>query len=198
MMRNRLLALAAALALAACSTPEVYYRLSADGPAPSNTSGFALGVGPVVLPDYIDRGELVFQSEANRFEVPYEHRWAGSLRETTTRVLGTNLARRLGTGNLHLYPWDPGTPLRYQVRVEVRQFHAVSGGDAILQCTWRIEDKQSDKVVLRQAGNFTEPVRGNGYEAVVAAESRLLSQLAAAIAASFPRGQPAGRRITPL
>ena len=111
-MKIRIVSVAAALSLAACSTPEVYYRLNSDGPAPTNTTGIALGVGPVVLPDYIDRGELVFQSEANRFEVPYEHRWAGSLRETTTRVLGTNLARRLGTGNLHLYPWDPGTPLR--------------------------------------------------------------------------------------
>ena len=188
-MKPRILSIAAALAFAGCSAPEVYYRLSADGPAPTNASGIALGVGPIVLPDYIDRGELVFQSEANRFEVPYEQRWAGTLRETTTRVLGTNLARRLGTGNLHLYPWEPGTPLRYQVRVEVRQFHAMSGGDAILQCAWRIEDKQSGAVVVRKAGNFTEPVRGDGYEAVVAAESRLLSQLAAAIAANFPRNR---------
>lgn len=186
-MMPRLLALLTALALAACSTPEVYYRLSADGPAPASTSGFALGVGPVVLPDYIDRGELVFQSGRNRFEIPFERRWVGSLRETTTRVLGTNLARRLCTGNLHLYPWEPGTPLRYQVRVEVRQFHAVSRGDAILQCAWRIDDRESGKALVRQAGNFTEPVRSDGYEAVVAAESRLLSQLASAIAATFPR-----------
>ena len=109
--------------------------------------GFALGVGPVVLPDYIDRGELVFQSAPNKFEVPYEQRWAGSLRDTTTRVLGTNLARRLGTGNLHFYPWPPGTPLRYQVRVEVQQFHALSGGDAILEATWRIDDGTSGRVI---------------------------------------------------
>lgn len=187
MRKLRIAALAAALALAACSTPEKYYRLSADGPAPTSTGGFALGVGPVVLPDYIDRAELVFQSEDNRFEIPYEQRWAGSSRETTTRVLGTNLARRLGTGNLYLHPWDPGTVLRYQVRVAVRQFHAVSSGDAILQCTWRIKDRQSGKTFVQQAGNFTEPVRGDGYTAIVAAESRLLSQLADAIAATFPK-----------
>ncbi|MEQ1861374.1 MAG: PqiC family protein [Chthoniobacteraceae bacterium] len=183
----RLLTLTTALALAACTTAETYYRLSSDGPVPANLSGFSLGVGPVTLPDYIDRGEVVFQSEANRFEVPYDHRWAGSLRETTTRVLGTNLARRLGTGNLHLHPWAPGTTVRYQVSVDVRQFHAVSGGDAILQTAWRVEDTQSGRVVVRQAGNFTEPVQGDGYEAVVAAESRLLAQLADAIAAGFPR-----------
>ncbi len=189
MMNFRAFLLAPMLALAACSTPETYYRLSSDGPAPSDVSGVALGVGPVILPDYVDRAELVFQSEANRFEVPYERRWAGSLRETTTRVLGTNLARRLGTGNLHLYPWDPTTQIRYQVRLDVRQFHAISGGDAILQTAWTIDDKQSGKTIVRQAGNFTEPVKGDGYEAVVAAESRLLSQLADAIASTFPNGR---------
>ena len=187
MTTSSVLALTAFVALTACSTPETYYRLSADGPLPSKATGISLGVGPVILPDYIDRGELVFQSQDHRFEIPYERRWAGSLRETTTLVLGTNLARRLGTGNLHLYPWDPETPVRYQVQVSVRQFHAVSAGDAILQVSWRIEDKEGDAPVIRKSGNFTEPVRGDGYDAVVAAESRLLAQLADAIAATFPK-----------
>jgi uncharacterized protein len=183
---TRLAALAATLAFAACSTPEHYYRLSADGPPPEKGAGFALGVGPVSLPDYIDRGELVFQSSETKFEIPYDHRWAGSLRDTATRAIGTNLARRLGTGNLHTYPWPPGTALKYQVRVDVRQFHARSGGDAILEASWSIEDGATSRVLVRRGGNFREPVRRKGYEGVVAAESRLLSQLARAIAASFP------------
>ncbi|MES2569650.1 MAG: PqiC family protein [Verrucomicrobiota bacterium] len=178
------LLLFAALFLCGCSTPEHYYRLSAEGPAPATGSGFALGVGPITLPDYIDRGELVFQSSETKFEVPYEQRWAGSLRDTTTRVLGTNLARRLGTGNLHTYPWPPGTPLRYQVRIDVRQFHARSGGDAILEASWVIEE--GGKEIRRQAVNLREPVTSKGYEGIVAAQSRLLVQFASAIARSFP------------
>ena len=185
-LRALLLALAT-LALSACgSSGESYYRLSADGPVPANTGGVSIGVGPVNLPDYIDRAEVVFQSQDNRFEIPFERRWAGNLRATATRVLGTNLARELGTGNLHLYPWEPGTPIRWQVRVEVRQFHARSGGDAILQCEWSIEERTTRQTVRKKIGDFTEPVRGDGYEAIVAAESRLLSQLARAIAASWP------------
>ncbi|MBS0660446.1 MAG: membrane integrity-associated transporter subunit PqiC [Verrucomicrobia bacterium] len=185
-LRLPVLALLGALALGACSSGEKYYRLSAEGALPANASGLAIGVGPVSIPDYIDRGELVFQSQDNRFEIPYEHRWAGNLRAGTTRVIGTNLARLLGTGNLQLYPWDPGTPMRYQVRVDIRQFHAVSGGDAILQCVWQIEDRTSRRTVVRKVGDFSEPVRGDGYEAIVAAQSRLLAQLARSIAASFP------------
>lgn len=188
-MNARLLLALFALVLSHCSTPETYYSLSADGSIPSNASGLALGVGPVTLPDYIDRAELVFQSEEHRFEIPFERRWAGSLKESTTRVLGTNLARRLDTGNLYLDPWEPGTDLRYQVRVDIRQFHAVSGGDAILDAQWRIEDGTTHRPLVSGVAHLTEPVIGDGYDAVVAAESRLLTQLADTIAARFPSGR---------
>jgi uncharacterized lipoprotein YmbA len=181
------LVLPAALALASCSTAEKYYRLSADGPPPPTGAGFALGVGPVSLPDYIDRAELVFQSSDERFEVPFERRWAGSLRDTTTRAIGTNLARRLGTGNLLVYPWPPGTLLDYQVRVSVRQFHGRSGGDAILEASWTVEDGRTGRVLVRRGGNYVEPVVFDGYEGIVAAENRLLSQFSKDIAESFPR-----------
>ncbi len=185
-MLNRLLIVfVGALALPCCVTPEKYYRLSAEGPVPGNASGPALGVGPVTLPDYVDRGELVFESAPNSFEIPYEHRWAGNLRDSMTSVLGANLSRRLGTGNLHLYPWETGTPLRWQVRVEVTKFHALSGGDAVLEAGWRIDDEASGKRLNRR-GTFTEAVSGDGYAAVVAAESRLLGQLAEAIAGDIP------------
>lgn len=184
-MKTLALLFAAAFALAGCSTPELYYRLSADGPLPSQSSGMSLGVGPVELPDYIDRGELVFQSSETRFEVPYEQRWAGSLRDSSTRAIGVNLARRLGTSNLHTYPWLPGTRLDYQVRISVNQFHARSGGDAILEVRWTIEDGKN-RVLSRNSGTFREPVKKDGYEGIVAAESRLLSQLSEAVAADFP------------
>ena len=181
------LVLPAVVALASCSTPEKYYRLSADGPPPPTGAGFALGVGPVSLPDYIDRAELVFQSSEERFEVPFEQRWAGSLRDTATRAIGTNLARHLGTGNLHVYPWPPGTLLDYQVRVDVRQFHGRSEGDAILEASWTVEDGRTGQVLVRRAGNYVEPVTIDGYEGIVAAETNLLSQFSKAIAESFPR-----------
>lgn len=174
------------LVTSSCSSSEGYYQLSSDGPASTNASGVALGVGPVTLPDYIDRPELVFQNSEYRFEIPLGHRWTGSLRDTTTRVLGTNLARRLNTGNFWLYPWPADSSIRYQVAIDVRRFHAVSEGDAILEAAWAVADARSGRIIVRKSAAFTEPLVGDGYDAVVAAESRLLAQLADAIAAGFP------------
>jgi len=173
--------------LAACGSSEQYYRLRADGPVPLTTTGLAVGVGPVTLPGYVDRPELVFQSSNYELQVPAKVHWAGSLGENFSRSLAANLARRLHSGNVMAYPWPPGTRLSRQVLVDVRQFHAVSGGEAVLEASWRVEDATAHRVLHRQASRFTEPIIGDGYEPVVAAESRLVARLADAIAASMRR-----------
>jgi uncharacterized lipoprotein YmbA len=67
----------------------------------------------------------------------------------------------------------------------VRQFHARSGGDAILEATWTVEDGHTGKVFVRRGGNYFEPVVMDGYEGIVAAENRLLSRFSKDIAESF-------------
>ena len=91
---------AVALLTGGCaSNPDRFYRLSADGTMPSSASGESpsIGLGPVKIPDYIDRSELVFKTSDHRFEVPPNHLWAGALDKTVTDVLATNLSHRLGT-----------------------------------------------------------------------------------------------------
>ena len=101
------------------------------------------------------------------------------------RALATDLARRLGSGNVLPYPWPPGARLRYQVAIEVRQFQAVSGSGAILDVSWRIEDPATRRTLRRESASFREPIAGDGYGAVAAAESRLIAQLADAVARSL-------------
>jgi uncharacterized protein len=173
------------LFFAGCGSPEQYYRLGADTPAPLTAGGLAVGVGPVALPGYVDRAELVFQSSDYRLQVPGKVRWAGSLTENFTRALTTDLAGRLGSGNVVPYPWPPGTPLQRQVSIDVRQFHAVSDGQAILEASWRVEEPASQRVLRRGNARLTERIVGDGYEPVVAAESRIVARLADAMVPSL-------------
>ncbi|MGH7937344.1 MAG: PqiC family protein, partial [Bryobacteraceae bacterium] len=82
------------------------------------------------------------------------------------------------------YPWPAGRAPRRRVALDVRQFHSVSGSGAILDAAWRIEDS-SGATISRDSGVFHEPINGDGYGPVVAAESRLVAQCAAAIARSL-------------
>ena len=184
-----LLGLGFGLLAGSCSAPEQYFRLSADGPAVLPATGLLVLVGPVSLPTYVDRAELVFQSADNQFEVPANVHWTGTLQENFTRVLATDLGRRLGSGNVLTYPAPPTLKARFQVVADVRQFHAISGADAILDVSWRVQSPGTGEIIHRQNGSFRERVLGDGYGPVVAAESRLVAQLADAIAASLSRGK---------
>jgi len=173
--------------LAGCAgTTDQFYRLSPDGELPAaraaGEAALPIGLGPVKLPDYIDRAELVFQSAENRFEIPPDHRWAGSLGDSVTEVLAADLGHRLNSAAVYAYPWDPSHAPRYSIPVRIRQFHAVSGGDAILDVSWEIRDPASS--TTRQFGSevFEEALMEEGYDGVVAAQNRLLGRLADAIA----------------
>ena len=178
-------ALFVSLILAGCGgSPQQYYRLSAEPAATHGHSTISLGVGPISLPSYLDRSELVFQSGPNEFQVPPNVSWAGSLSDNIAAVLARDLQEVLGTGEVFTAPWPAGRSPQRRVALDIRQFHGISGKGAILDAAWRVQDS-AGLTISHGSGRFREPINGDGYAAVVAAESRLLAQCAAAIAPSL-------------
>ncbi len=145
----------------------------------------ALGVGPVSLAGYLDRPNLVFQEGGNSMSVAESHRWAGDLEENIARVTATNLGRRLGTGNIRTYPWGSDGELRYQVTLDIRQLHGTAGGDAVLDAAWRVYSLPDRRMISSKSWSGTEPSNADGFDAVAAAQSRLLARLATEIAATL-------------
>ena len=170
------------LALTACSTQRNFYVLSPAGKSPAS-GGVGIGVGPVDLANYLtERPYIVFQSSPNKMEISDLHEWAGELGDDFSRVLATNLGRHKNTGNVRTYPWDHEGDLKYQVTIDVRQFHGTSGGDAILEASWRVYSLPESRLVTSKTTTLHEPLRGDGFEALVAAQSRLIDRLALTIA----------------
>ena len=172
--------------LAGCGSKEKFYRLGAEAPATGRSaSGLSVGVGPVSLPSYIDRAEVVFASGPNEFQVPSDALWIGSLQENISRTVAADLGRILGSSNVRSALDGGGRP-RYRVALDIKQFHGISGQEAILDLSWRIQTG-SGQTISRRSGSFREPIVGDGYAALVQAESRLLEQCARAIAGSLRR-----------
>jgi uncharacterized lipoprotein YmbA len=172
------------LALASCASPKSFYVLNAEGPAPSG-GGMGVGVGPVSLAGYLDRPNLIFQESGNRMSVSENHRWAGDLEENIARVTATNLGRKLGTGNVRVYPWGTDGELRYQVSLDIRQLHATADGDAVLDAAWRVYSLPDRRMISSKSWSGTEDLKADGFEGAAAAESRLLARLADEIAVSL-------------
>ena len=76
------------------------------------------------------------------------------------------------------YPFANDISPSIRVAIQVHQFHAMSGGDAVLEVTWFISDGSAER---SRTGNFTEPLNEDGYEGVVEAQSKLIATLADAI-----------------
>ena len=180
------LSLAAVLLLSGCGgAKDQYFRLSATGLATAKPTGLAVGIGPVVLPSYVDRAELVFQSGPNQFEIPAKARWAGALADNFSQVLATDIGRRINSGNVVANPAPGDTRFRYRVSVTIRQFHAVSGQGAVLEAAWRVESADTRQVLRHGSADYHSAISGDGYAAVVAAESDLVDQLAESISRFF-------------
>lgn len=184
-MMNRFLLILLAALLAGCGQPnKKFYVLTASGPMPSG-GGIGIGVGPVSIAEYISRPNLVTQEAPNQLGVAEDHRWAGDLSASITRVVAANLGRDLKTGNVRTYPWLRDDEINYQVTLDIRQLHSEADGFAVIEAGWRVYSLPDRR--LKSSKTFTdrEALEKDGYDASVAAQSRLIGRLSDSIASSI-------------
>src|SRR5512147_1114381 len=72
----------------------------------SNPGGVSLGIGPIRLPGYLDRQEIVTRVSPNRMDLSEYDQWAEPLETNFNRVLGQNLAILLPINRLVFFPWE--------------------------------------------------------------------------------------------
>jgi uncharacterized lipoprotein YmbA len=144
----------------------------------------SLGIGPVTLPGYLDREQLVTRISQNRFAVAENDRWAEPLADNFTRVLVLNLSSFLGTDSVVRYPWQRAQRPTYQVEVEVLRFEADAAYQAQLSARWTLRETASRQVLEVKESRLTRPPKHASTEESVAALSEALAELSREIAES--------------
>lgn len=199
-----LLGLIASVGLAGCavSDPTLYYtlgpvagpstarrdaesRTSAASPR-SGTAGsdaVAIGVGPVIIPGYLDRLQIVTRTGSDQVDIAKFHRWAESLEDGIARTLADEIGARVPTERIVMFPWRGVVAriIQYQVVVAVLRFDGRPGGDVTLDTRWRILDRSGTERVFNRS-TVTERTDGPGYERLIAAMTRALGTLGQEIA----------------
>ena len=181
MMRFATLLLSSILALGCTTSYPSFYTLTPEGPSPSG-DGIGIGVGPVILAEYVDRQNLVVQTGPNKMEVAANHLWAGDLDDSIARVISVNLGRKLKTGNVRTYPWLRDSEIDCQVAMDIREFVADEDGYARIEASWRLYSLPGRTLKNSRTFIAREPIATESFEAMVAAQSRLLGSLAEDIA----------------
>jgi uncharacterized lipoprotein YmbA len=183
------LVLAGVLALVACKSvedPTKYYVLSptsSPGPTRMAVSSPAIGVGPVLIPGYLDRVQIVTRGAEDDIELSPYHRWAEPLESGIAKVVADNLAAQVGSERIAVFPWRGGVArmLDYQVVVVVLRFEGSAGGRVTLDARWRLLDKNGQELVLKRS-TINEPIQGGGHQPLVRGMNRVLTTLAQEIA----------------
>jgi uncharacterized protein len=155
---------------------------SAAGPALTST---AIGLGPVQLPGYLDRPELLIRTSPNGLELSEKDRWAETLADNFRHVLANDLTNLLGTTNIIQYPWYPGTKLDYIVHVQVQRFEADTNRTAELMARWDLRTPQTDQVLASREVHFTRPLTSLTGDAAAAGLSQDVAELASQIGATI-------------
>jgi len=190
---ERLFILAASMSLAGCavSDPTQYYTLGQatvkNAESRSNAScsvgGVRIGVGPVSIPDYLDRSQIVTGVGTDRVEFLMSHRWAEPLENAITRILTEEISARVPTERIVTYPWRDmvARAMRCQVVVAVVRFDGRPGGDVTLDTRWRILGRDGDELAFERL-TVIQAAMGPSLEDLVAGMGRALSTLGREIA----------------
>ena len=184
MIRRCCLMIAIALLAGCAAGSKSFYVLTADGPAPAGADAKFIDDRDA-LAEYIDRPNLVIAESPNQLAVAEDHRWAGDLAASITRVTAANLGRQLHSGNIRTYPWRNDSELNYQITLDIRQLHAGHDGYAVIEAGWRAYLLPGRQLKASRTFTDREALAADGYPAMVAAQSRLLSRLAADIAGAL-------------
>src|SRR5690606_15662926 len=140
-------ALLALLLLAGCtglpgSAPTRFYILKpasdlTAGRTIALAEGVSVGVGPVQIPGYADRAQIVTFGARSEIAVHDLGDWAEPLSEPIRRVLASNVAELLGPARAYPYPAD-FRPDRgaVQVAINVIDITQLADGQAKLSVRW--------------------------------------------------------------
>jgi uncharacterized lipoprotein YmbA len=145
-----------------------FYVLTAAEPPAAARPPAAPSVllGPVVLPEYLDRRELVTRLASNQLRVEDLDLWAEPLRESVPRTIERDLTTALGEGTVQRSPWTGAAPPETAVSVEIRRFEKTSSGTVQLTATWTIREGSAGLVRLRRVTSLSFPSSGSTQAAV--------------------------------
>ena len=174
--------------LGSCGTtpPARFYAITSTMsalPLEADPTGAIVTIGPVQIPEYLDRPQIVTVTGTNELILSEYDLWAGSLKDDINRVLIENVSSFLG-GAVSVASWK--TPLRNanKVPVSIVRIDALPGKSVTLKAQWTVFAKDSRTPAAFKDATIAEPLTGTDHRSVVAAMSKVVSELSRLVAVS--------------
>jgi uncharacterized protein len=173
--------------LAGCSrSPRVtFYTLNAAALSESAPQALeSVVIGPVTVPDLLDRPQFVVTVDANRVDILEMHRWAAPLKGEIQRIIAADLALLLKPARVSVYPQNSGLDAVFRVQIDIQRFEMIEGKGVTVDLLWSIRRSDGGAVKNGRAAAH-EPVTNGGYDTLVAAQSRALAAVSRDLATAL-------------
>ena len=186
------------LALAGClggpSAQTNFYMLSPLSPSQAGKAAataegrIRIGLATVVVPEYLNRNEIVVNLDNTVYRLAEFNQWAEPLSENLTRVLEENLTNLLQGDLIDVFLASDSTiPTDYRLEVDVVRLDGNLGGQATLISQWALLAAEEDELIVMRRSKYQESAADNTYKELVLAKSRTIERLSQDIAAAVKR-----------
>jgi hypothetical protein len=139
----------------------------------------------------VDRPQLVVRADGSRVDILETHRWAEPLKSGIPRLLAENLSRLFGGARVAVYPQSAANDADYRVFVDFQRFE--SAGDSVtVDALWTVR-RSTEAAPKTGRLQISEPMGGEGYEALVGAYDRALLAVSSDIARAIRKDWLVGR-----
>jgi uncharacterized lipoprotein YmbA len=137
-------------------------------------------VGPVTIPEAVDRPQLVVRHNSVRLVALEQERWAEPLREGISRVLSDAITTKLPNVSATSFAATPNARWDMRLFVDVTRFEAIPGERVIIEAYWQLQ-VTADRKAPDGRSVIVKAVQGGpqDYDAIVAAQAAGLAEVGA-------------------
>ncbi|MBI6794877.1 MULTISPECIES: PqiC family protein [Pseudomonas syringae group] len=192
-LRLKLMVLAAAVGLGACTSTQTHYYtliapMSATSTAASKPMPFQFEMLPVIMPVQVDQPPLVVRQGNGSLAILDTERWGSPLGDEFHDALTPQLERRFGSRDMAGLPKNSDQPT-LSIRTDVRRFESMPGNYALIDVVWTLGLREAGATAgsKRQSLTCSSVIReeaGEGMENLIIAHQKAVAQLADKIAAT--------------
>ena len=131
-----------------------------------------IGIGPVEIPEYQNRPQIVTQDKKGMLTFAQFERWGESLDSGLARLILENLTLMFPQTEFQIFPCNFAIPLDYQVIVNVMQLENQLDQDVLLATQWTIINSKTKEMLLTKRSLIRQAVNPHTYSGLALALSR--------------------------
>lgn len=146
-----------------------------------------IGIGPVKIPEYLNRPQIVTLDNNKMITFAEFDRWGEPLDFAIARILNENLKEIIECKDMEMFPWNIFIPVKFQVVLDVIELDVNISKNLSLSAQWSILDLKNKNLVFSKRSVLKEDINPRNYSGVVGALNTALSKISIEIGQELSR-----------